>query len=64
MPLFKVEVIERITNVWTKKIEAVSLAEAERLAIDLDVSFVEEDSDWVHNEYHHDVYECDISVTE
>ena len=64
MPLFNVEVIERITNVWTKKIEAVNLAEAERLAIDLDVSFVDEDSDWVRNEYHDDVYECDISVTE
>lgn len=64
MPIFTVKVIEKLTNVWTKKIEANSLDEAESIAIDLDISFEDDNSDWQLNQYHHDVYECDFSVTE
>jgi hypothetical protein len=64
MPVYTVKVTERLTNVWTKKIEAKSLKEAQSIAEDLDVSFDEDDSDWELNQYHQDIYECDFFVTE
>ena len=64
MPIYKVKVVEHITNEWFKTIEAISLDEAWTVAESLDQTFEDEANNWELNVFRSDTYDADITVTE
>ena len=64
MPIYKVKVVEYISNEWFKTIEAASLDEAWTLAESLDLTFENEENKWELNIFRRDTYHADIKVTE
>ena len=64
MPIYKVKVVEHITNEWFKTIEAISLDEAWTVAESLDQTFEDEENNWELNVFRSDTYDADITVTE
>ena len=64
MPIYKVKVVEHITNEWFKTIEAISLDEAWAVAESLDQTFEDEENNWELNVFRSDTYDADITVTE
>jgi hypothetical protein len=64
MPIYKVKVVEQITNEWFKTIEATSLEEAWTVAESLDQTFEDEENNWELNVFRSDTYDADITVTE
>jgi hypothetical protein len=64
MPIYKVKVVEHITNEWFKTIDAPSLDEAWAVAESFDQTFEDEENNWELNVFRSDTYDADITVTE
>jgi hypothetical protein len=64
MPIYKVKVVEHISNEWFKTIEATSLDEAWAVAESLDLTFENEENNWELNIFKRDTYDAEIEVTE